>query len=301
MIIPIFIPHGGCPEKCKFCDQKVSGGTPIAKKDIIETIEKYLSTSKDNGTIEIAFYGGTFTALKQSLQLQYLDTIKPYLDNNKIHSVRIATRPDAIDIEWIQVLRDLYKLHMVELGVQSFEENVLKMAGRSHLNTQLIEATNILKNLNIKVGYHLMIGLPGETDQSDQLTVEWLAKLKPNTVRIHPLVVIENTEFSKEFSEKKWIPISLNESIDRTAFLVEECEKLNIKVIRLGLQSNEILSAHSMEGSYHPAFGELVRGRILARKLKKAKKNINWEAHVNQNEKNLLNAHDGYNLNWMQS
>lgn len=301
MIIPIFIPHGGCPEKCKFCDQKVSGGTPVAKKEVLETIEKYLSTQKENEEVEIAFYGGTFTALKQSSQLQYLDIIKPYLDSNKIHSVRIATRPDAIEHEWMQVLRDLYKIKTVELGVQSFEVNVLKNAGRSHLNLHIIDAIKILRKLNLEVGIHIMLGLPGETENSDQITVKWLSELMPDMIRIHPLVVIENTEFHKELLDKKIKTLTLNDLVNRAAFLVEECEKLKIRVIRVGLQANDILRGQSVDESYHPAFGELVKGRVLARKLKRLNLLHNWEDHVSKSDKNLLIAHKKFNLNWMHS
>jgi histone acetyltransferase (RNA polymerase elongator complex component) len=267
MIISIFIPHGGCPERCTFCDQKVSGGTPTPLKNVIDTIESHLKTKTNSSNIEVALYGGTFTALSKETQLRYLNTIKPYLESGKVQSIRISTRPDAIEYEWISFLKNNYTLKTVELGVQSFEQNVLTTLGRSHSLENLQNSTSILKSLAVRVGFHLMYGCPGETKNLATLIIKYLLELKPDFVRYHPLLVLKNTALEESFRLKKFEPINLEEAINLGAELVSKTEELGIRVLRIGLQPNELLGEAVVAGPFHPSLGELVRGRILRNEL----------------------------------
>jgi histone acetyltransferase (RNA polymerase elongator complex component) len=272
MLISVFIPHGGCPEHCRFCDQKVSGGTPISTKELDEHILNHLESFKKSEyfkkeEVEVCFYGGTFTALNPNLQIKYLDTVKKYLDEGSVDSVRISTRAEAIEEDWIIFLKNNYKLKVVEIGVQSFNKKSLESLDRSFSEEKLSLAVQVLKKLDIKVSLHLMIGLPFERIDEDLYTLKNILFLKPDYVRIHPLLVIEGTKIHKDFLEKKFEPITLDEAIKRASFLTKELELNNIKVIRLGLQPNELLKAKVVAGPYHPSFGELVRGNILYQEL----------------------------------
>lgn len=267
MIIPIFTPHAGCPERCTFCDQRVSGGSPVSISSIQKKIEDMLSLN-DQKASEIAFYGGTFTAMPQAIQLKYLEVAKHYCLQKKVKSVRISTRPDAIDEGWIQKLKDDFHLGTVELGVQSFEESVLKALGRSHCLEDVFRAVDVLKKLAVTVSLHLMIGCPGQVEEADvKKTLFYLAKLRPNFIRIHPLLIFKGTSLETRYKLGLFTPISLQQSIHWTANLVEKTEKLGIKVIRLGLQDQEVLSDSVVAGPYHPSFGDLVRSELLKRKI----------------------------------
>lgn len=261
MIISIFTPHGGCPERCHFCDQKVSGGTPIKAQEIVRTIEEHLKTQAQAD--ELAFYGGTFTAMPRLRQKAYLLSVLPYLKTGKIKAIRISTRPDCIDADWVAELHSSFCLRTVELGVQSFDPKVLQSLGRTHSNENVEYATKVLKNLRIKLGYHFLIGSPNEEKQHDEQMLKRSLELKPDFVRIHPLLVLKNTPLEKQYLSGKFKPIDLEQAIQRCADLVQKFEANGIKVIRLGLQPNELLDQSIVAGAYHPAFGDLVRGRIL--------------------------------------
>ncbi len=300
MIIPIFIPHGGCPERCKFCDQKVSGGEVVSNREVAITIEKYLLTRKVDEKVDCAFYGGTFTALSRELQLKYLDTIKPFLELGLIENIRIATRPDSIEKLWLEKLQQEYGLDTVELGIQSFDEEVLAAAGRSHTHADVLHSTQIIKELNLKLGMHLILGLPCEKSSEDQNSLGHLLALKPDFARIHPLLVIQNTFFASEYQAGNLRVLTLEEAVKRAAFLTHELEENGIQVIRLGLQPNEKLSSDVIAGPNHPSFGELVRGRIVAMQLKKEGKASSQECeNLPMHQLRLLRAHGNYNLNWM--
>lgn len=266
MIISIFTPHGGCPERCSFCDQRVSGGNPVSARNITATIEAHLN-SDSNPANEAAFYGGTFTAMPEARQRAYLDAVLPYLKDGRIDRVRISTRPDAIDENWMTHLRDHYQVRTVELGVQSFEDQALKRLGRTHSIDDVGLAVNTLHGLGLDVGLHLMLGCPEESPDADRVAQEHLARLKPRYLRLHPLLVLKGTVLEKEFALGRYEPLSLEQAIERAATLTQWAEKQGIKVIRLGLQTNELLGEAVVAGPYHPSFGDLVRGRILRRQI----------------------------------
>ncbi|MBI3542379.1 MAG: radical SAM protein [Deltaproteobacteria bacterium] len=270
MIISIFTPHGGCPERCAFCDQGVSGGEPVAARAITRTIEAHLATG--GAASEIAFYGGTFTALARPRQLLYLEAALPYLRDGRIGGVRVATRPDAIlpdgGERWLARLRDEYRLGVVELGAQSWSPAVLSALGRSHSPDDTAAAVGALRRLGLQVGLHLMIGCPGEGNAAeyDARLARWVLDLKPDFVRIHPLLVLKDTPLADAWGRGELEPLGLEAAVERAAALVERFETAGIGVVRLGLQPNELLGASVVAGPFHPAFGDLVRGRLLRSK-----------------------------------
>lgn len=269
MIISIFTPHGGCPERCRFCDQSASGGEPASHARVRATIEAHLATSPDGRAGEIAFYGGTFTAMPAERQLAYLSAAKPYLDGGLVGAVRVSTRPDALEREWLMRLRDEFHLQTVELGVQSINPAVLLRLGRTH-GVECIESSlDLLDELGLVAGLHFMIGCPGEAEDDDRRCLEFLTRLRARVkfVRIHPLLVLAGTALANDYRQGVFAPILPEMAIERCAFLTEGMEELGIRVIRFGLQPNEILAGSIVAGPYHPGFGDLVRGRILRNRV----------------------------------
>lgn len=309
IIISIFTPHGGCPEKCHFCDQTVSGGTPVSVSQITNTIWKHLDRVDSSKMVEVGFYGGTFTAMPKSLQLRYLSAVKPFIEEKKIHSIRISTRPDAIDEKWLTLLRDQFGVRTVELGVQSINIDVLKSLGRSHSVNNVVVAVGVIQKLSLQCGLHFMIGCPGEAIDEDKQTLGFILKLKPNFIRIHPLLVLKGTELEKQYNQGGFNPIDLETAVNRCANLTETLESQGISVIRLSLQPNELLGEALVAGPYHPAFGELVRARIwrnrIARRLSEtidlrnpASNNLKiWvgESHLSQ-----VRGQKRQNISWLQ-
>ena len=315
MIIAVFIPHGGCPERCHFCDQKTSGGTPVSAKHVTDTIDAHLASqsaelsSAKTPKPELAFYGGTFTAMPRDRQLAYLNAAKPYFEKGLIGSLRIATRSDALDEQWLITLRDEYFLKTVELGAQSFSSSVLQSLGRSHSVQSIDEGVKLLKRLGLTSSLHMMIGCPGEPHDEDQRTLSGIEKLRPDYVRIHPLLVIEGTELERRFKlDKAFVPLGLDVAIERAAWLVERIEALGVKVIRLGLQPNDLLDLKVVAGPYHPAFGDLVRGRMarnqIARRLDELKPTSKGQVLkllVSRSLVGSLKSRAGGNLEWLQA
>lgn len=278
MIASVFIPHGGCPERCRFCDQKVSGGEVASLSKVRESLETQFSniTSSEN---EIAFYGGTFTALSQDLQKRYLEVALEFIRAKKADSIRISTRPDAIDESWLKILRDEYFVRIVELGVQTFNEASLFALGRTHTLKQTEVAIAILKKLQLKVGLHFMIGVPNERLNEDQILIAEVIRLAPDFVRLHPLVVIRDTALHSDFNTGKFRPISFESAVERLATVVEALESKSIQVIRIGLQANDVLSEEVIAGPYHPALGEFVRSKIMLRSVEKMLENTDITHH----------------------
>jgi histone acetyltransferase (RNA polymerase elongator complex component) len=306
VIISVFTPHGGCPERCTFCDQKVSGGSAVSAKFVTETIEAHLASGTTHAT-EIAFYGGTFTGMPKERQLSYLAATQPFLKTGQIGGVRIATRPDALERDWLLRLRDEFGLKTVELGVQSFNPAVLQALGRSHRVDQIEPAVSLLKELNLTTSLHLMIGTPNEQTQDDALTLEWLSRLRPDYIRLHPLLVIRGTALEKSWRDGGFTPLSLDEAVTRASSLTFSIEALGIKTIRLGLQPNELLSENVLAGPYHPAFGELVFARLARNELEERLKHLCFGdgsslsiETYDPKRAHLLKGHKKSNLAWIK-
>lgn len=316
MIIPIFLPHGGCPERCTFCDQRVSGGKAVPLSTLQKTIEQHLSTLKSKkaktspdpakfskNKTELAFYGGTFTAMPKNTQLRYLNAVEPYLANNHIQEVRVSTRPDAIDFDWLKFLKK-YSLKTVELGVQSFDPMVLSALGRTHSIDSVRQAVDILRSLNLNLGIHVMIGCPLEKLDNDIKILENLNNLHPDFVRIHPILVIKGTPLENLYRSGEFQPIDLEEAINRAAFLCEKLEERGISVIRMGLQPNEILKDSIVSGPYHPAFGDLVRSRMMRNYLSQCIQGVGNKGSVfittNAQKRSLVSGHKQENLLWLK-
>ena len=262
-MIPFFIPHVGCPYVCTFCNQSritgQSGISHLTPDYIKETITDYVGSKRNDKFWEVAFYGGSFTAIHKDLQHQLLASASEMLKRGIIDGIRCSTRPDAVDDEAITLLQS-YGVKTVELGVQSMNDGILVDAKRGHTAQDVVESVARLKHRGMTIGVQLLPGLKGETWDSILETAVAVVKLKPDFVRIYPVLVIENTELADQYRAGEYEPLSTEQAITYCAFLKAWFEGHNIEVIRTGLQSTEELDSGNslVAGPYEPAMGELV-------------------------------------------
>ena len=194
-IIPIFVPHLGCPNDCVFCNQKsISGQTKqVTKEDVKKTIEEHLKYIKENSIVEVAFFGGSFTGIEEEKQIELLSAAYEYVKEKKVQSIRISTRPDYINKEILKRLKK-YKVKTIELGVQSANDYILKKAGRGHNFEDVKRASKLIRFYGFNLGHQMMVGLPESTALDEINTAKQLIKLKPKIVRIYPVLVIKGTK-----------------------------------------------------------------------------------------------------------
>lgn len=270
--IPIFISHFGCPNDCVFCNQKKINGreTDITLEDIKNIIETYLETLPKKSKKEVAFFGGTFTGISIELQKEYLSVVSEYLKRGDIDGIRLSTRPDYINQEIVDMLKS-FGVTTVELGVQSFDEKVLKKSKRFYPLEKVYLASKIIKEAGIELGIQLMIGLPEATEESDIESAKKTVEILPNIARIYPTLVIKETQLEQMYKDKKYFPLTIEEAIRRCKKIQSILELNKIKVIRVGLQPTEELKEgeNVLGGPFHPAFKELVTGEIFYDFLRK--------------------------------
>lgn len=269
-IIPIFVPHLGCPNDCVFCNQRSISGQQkmITKEDIEKTIDFYLNNIKDKeAKIEVAFFGGSFTGIEVAKQEEFLKTAYQYIKQGKIESIRISTRPDYIDRKILKRLKK-YKVKTIELGVQSANDYILKRCRRGHTFQDVKKASKLIRWYGFKLGHQMMVGLPESTRLDEINTAKELIKLKPKMVRIYPVLVIKNTKLEKEFLEEKYIPLTVIQAVETCKELVSMFNNKKVEVIRVGLQNTDEITDPKAEGSevvagpYHPAFRQLVESGL---------------------------------------
>lgn len=269
LIIPIFVPHLGCPNNCIFCDQKsISGQTKqVTREDVKKIVDEHLEMfGEQKAYKEIAFFGGSFTAIEVEKQVELLEAAYEYIKEKKINSIRISTRPDYIDKEILKRLKK-YKVKTIELGVQSSNNFILEKAKRGHTFEDVKKASKLIRRHRFILGHQMMIGLPESGLPDDMKTAEDLAKLKPKIMRIYPVLVIKGTELEKEYNEGKYRPLNVPQAIEMCKDVYYYLNKKKIKVIRIGLQTTDLICDPKTEGStvvagpYHEAFRQLVEDR----------------------------------------
>ena len=260
-IIPVFIPHEGCKHACVFCNQRMISGTEGAAS--IKKVHAAISTlSSADFPAELAFYGGSFTALPEKRQDELLEAAKPFLASGANRSIRISTRPDCID-ESTLVRLTKAGVETVELGVQSMCDDVLSLAKRGHAAADAIRAAELVKQSGLYLILQMMTGLPGDTAAKSLFTARRLIALKPDGVRIYPTVVVGGTELYNMWRAGQYAEHTVEEAVELCAQVCALFRDAGIPVIRLGLNPTDELSAgDAIAGAYHPAFGDLVYSRM---------------------------------------
>lgn len=274
LVIPIFIPHQGCPHTCIFCNQhRISGHKEDAllkPSQVQQIIALWLDRTPEKciDGVQVAFYGGSFTGLPFSRQQELLDGVAPFLQKGLVQSIRLSTRPDYIDATTVTFLQD-HGVATVELGVQSLDDAVLEASDRGHSAADTREAVHLLREGKMEVGLQLMLGLPGQSSYSLIQTAREAVALRPDFVRIYPALVLQESGLHVLYNRGDYRPLSLGKAVVQAAWMKKYFDAHLVKVIRMGLQPGPELEESLVAGPYHPAFGELVSSRIMLQQTRK--------------------------------
>lgn len=273
--VAIFVPHLGCPNMCSFCNQRTISGVEkqLSEDDIESVLQQAANEIEDKTETEIAFFGGSFTAIERNYMISLLKIAKKYLDEYGFKGIRLSTRPDAINDEILTILKE-YGVTAIELGAQSMNDKTLQLNRRGHTADDIRMVSKLIKQYGISLGLQMMTGLYGEDSKEDIFyTAREIIKLKPDTVRIYPTVVLKGTYLAELYEEGIYRPISLEETVEACAELIEMFEENGIKIIKLGLHSSTDVEKDMVAGVYHPSFRELCEAQLYYKKMCELLKN----------------------------
>lgn len=261
--VAVFIPHLGCPNQCSFCNQRIISG--VVKETTIEEVTDILKQAykqiTDKSTTEIAFFGGSFTAINREYMLALLQSAQPFLGENGFRGIRISTRPDAISAEILDILK-CYRVTAIELGAQSMNDEVLAKNLRGHTAKQVKQASKLIHEYGFSLGLQMMVGLYGDTVDTVFDTAEQLIALKPDTVRIYPTVVLKGTKLAQWYQQGIYDIMSLEKATMICSKLLLWFNQNKIKVIKFGLHASDEVEHQMIAGIYHPAFRELCENKV---------------------------------------
>ncbi|WP_283607176.1 elongator complex protein 3 [Faecalispora anaeroviscerum] len=267
--VAIFVPHAGCPQRCSFCSQNSITGQ--ARLPTVDEVRSTLKTAEENlkeksRFAEIAFFGGSFTAIDRGDMLALLEAAAPSVRDGIFSGIRISTRPDAIDKQVLELLRQ-YGVTTIELGAQSMDDTVLQRNRRGHTAEQVRQASRLIQEMGFSLGLQMMTGLLGDNAAGAMRTAKAFAALKPDCVRIYPTIVMKGTELAQWYQSGEYVPMELDETVELCCNLLELFGSRLIPVIRLGLHSSPEMQRDRIAGPWHPAFRELCESRLFLRRL----------------------------------
>lgn len=262
LIIPVFIPHGGCPHQCAFCNQAIitRQNSSLPGPGEIETIiQTYLGYGAHRSRRELAFFGGNFLGLPHPDIAGLLERVAPFLEDQTLQGIRCSTRPDTITEQTLDLVQP-HGLTLVELGVQSMDDRVLKKAHRGHGALHTRQAIALLKARSLQVGVQVMAGLPGDTESGLLASTREVAALGPDVARIYPLMVLQGSPLARWYEQGRYLPLTLDQGVALVKEMVLIFEQAGVKVIRMGLQASEMMEDKTqvLAGPWHPAFGQMV-------------------------------------------
>ena len=264
--ISIFVPHLGCPQQCSFCNQKTITGkqTQPTAEDVKNAVTTALK--RKGYEYEIAFFGGSFTAIDREYMQKLLTAAAECVDGERIKGIRISTRPDYIDDEVLDLL-EAYKVTAIELGAQSMDDEVLKANMRGHSAEDVHNAAKLIKSHGFELGLQMMTGLYLDTDEKAVQTAKKLIALQPDTVRIYPTVVLKGTYLAELFDKELYKPQTVDDAAALCTELLPMFEEAGIRVIRLGLHASDDIKKNMVAGAYHESFGEIVQSRFMLNRV----------------------------------
>lgn len=266
--ISIFISHLGCPQKCSFCNQNtITGKADLPTPDDVRRAVE-IALKRKGYRYEIAFFGGSFTAIDRDYMISLLETAYEYIKDGRVDGIRISTRPDFIDDEVLTILKK-YGVTSIELGAQSMDDEVLRANLRGHNSKAVEDASRLIKAYGFELGLQMMTGLYLDTDEKAVETAKKLIALEPVTVRIYPTVVLKGTYLAKLYDDEVYKPQTVDDAAALCTTLVPMFENAGIKVIRLGLHASEDIKKNMVAGAYHDSFGEIVKSRYMLNKVLK--------------------------------
>lgn len=259
--ISIFIPHKGCPNCCSFCNQRTISSTeePPDADAVTKILEEACPKLTNPHETEIAFFGGSFTAVERGYMISLLEAAQPFIKEYGLIGIRVSTRPDKIDCEVLDILKK-YNVTAIELGAQSMRDDILAMNDRGHTADDVRNASKLIKEYGFELGLQMMTGLYGASPEDDICTAEELIKLSPATVRIYPTVILGGTKLADLYQSGVYKPVPFDEEAELCAGLMEMFEQSGIRIIRLGLHASGNVEGHAVGGYYHPAMREICLG-----------------------------------------
>ncbi len=300
--ISIFVPHIGCPNKCSFCNQRYITGAfkaPTVRDVAIGVKNAQTNPNYDPKTTEIAYFGGSFTAINRNYMLRLLRVAYRFVKNGTVCGIRISTRPDAIDDEVLALLKQ-YGVTAIELGAQSLNNRVLKMNNRGHTVSDVVRAAKKIKEHGFELGLQIMTGLYADTDNSAIKTAEKVIEIKPDTVRIYPTIVLKDTDLAALYADNIYKPQTLDNAVNLASKLYKMFTDAGIKVIRLGLHSIE--QDAYIAGPWHPAFSELCQSQImLTDLLSKLKEKGHYTVYVGRSDISKMIGQKKSNIQFLES
>jgi histone acetyltransferase (RNA polymerase elongator complex component) len=273
-IIPIFIPHAGCPHQCVFCNQRVitAAGTKIpSPKTIRIKIIDFLRYKRQHRNVtEVAYFGGNFLGLQTKDIEGLLYEAGRFVQTGEVDGIRFSTRPDTVDLTRLDLIKP-YPVSTIELGVQSMDDHVLWMTRRGHSAADTIKALELLRKQNYRIGVQMMIGLPGDSPAKALSTAKKIAALQPDFVRIYPTLVLEKSVLARMYTRGNYLPLPLAAGVSLAKKLFLYFREKKIAVVRIGLQAAQDLDSGAAikAGPYHPAFGHLVYSEIFLDRSRK--------------------------------
>ena len=307
-IIPIFIPHRGCKNECVFCNQKKISGEmrTVTPSDVRQEILNWLNNFKiKNRPVQVAFFGGSFTGLELNEQEEFLKVAYEFIKEKKVESIKLSTRPDYINEENLELLKR-YRVRCIELGVQSMADDVLYASKRGHTAQDVKVASKLIKKYKFELGHQIMIGLPNSTEEKEIYTIKECLKLKPDVIRIYPVYVLKDSKLYDMVINKEYMPLTLEEAIERTKKVYEECVKHKVNVIRIGLQTTEEINEDNMNilGPVCDNYKERILSSIakdeLCKKVSKLKKYNKVNIIVPEKTKNFVIGNKKENIEYFE-
>ncbi|MCI8622367.1 MAG: radical SAM protein [Provencibacterium sp.] len=303
--IAFFVPHAGCPHQCSFCDQRAISGQaqPPSPEEVKKTLLEALPAVQNRTETEIAFFGGSFTAIERRTMISLLEAAAPFVGPDRFSGIRISTRPDAVDLEILSILRT-YHVTSVELGAQSMDDRVLTANRRGHTAGDVRRASRLIQKSGFSLGLQMMTGLYQDTDAGAWQTAQELARLRPDTMRIYPTVVLRGTELARRFQDGSYHPPTLEKTIPLCAHLLRYFALHDIQVIRLGLHANREIEGKILGGAYHPALRELCEGELLyseMRDLLRASEPGSYQVSVHPSMISRIIGHGRRNVTRLQA
>ncbi len=267
LIYPVFLPHAGCPFQCVYCNQRAVASLDFRNKDINDLVESRLKAysieiEKSGRPGEIAFFGGTFTALPPVLMEFILSAAAILLRQGIFTGIRFSTRPDCMGEEVVRLLSK-YPVRTVELGVQSMSDTVLKASRRGYFAKSVLDAAERVRDKGWDLGIQLMAGLPGDTRELFLESVRAVIGMSPDFLRIYPTLVLEGTQLAESFKTGMYTPLSIDEAVEWVTTAYSLAVETGIPLARMGLHADPALEKPGvvLGGPYHPAFGHLVKCR----------------------------------------
>lgn len=257
----------GCPHLCSFCNQNIISGSSLAPTipQVKTILDESLNTLGERArNAQIAFFGGSFTAIPRDYMIELLSAAQPYIGDDGFGGIRISTRPDCIDEEILTLLKNS-NVTAIELGIQSMDDDVLLLNDRGHTGSDVVNAAHLISSFGLELGAQMMIGLYADNEHTIRHTASEIVRLGFDTVRIYPVAVLKGTKLAMLYNNGQFIPPTIEAAVDICADLIVYFTNKNIDIIRVGLHASDVVEKDFIAGIYHPAFRELCESKIYYR------------------------------------